>query len=1074
MSFIGATGLDEVQEQFDILQDNIDATNDYINKLYGIPDPTHTAIFGINILNPNLYGLVERAEVNIKALQLGEEGITTNIEGIDTTISGIETEISGIQTEITGIQTEIAGIQTEIAGVQTEITGLEGSISTIQFVELPAIGVSIGLVSGVANDALSKANKSLGIWDESGNDVYHKKSGNVGIGTTFGSVLNNKLEVNGNINIPTGSTFRINNEPFNYTHLAGTQPVSSKWTNATDTATNIYYNTGNVGIGTISGITNKLEVGGNLNISAGSKYKINNVNLAFSDLGGTLSYNSLTDKPTLFDGNYNSLTNKLTQGTNIQITSGNVINNTYSLPTAGIGAGGILGGVRVDNSTIFINGSGIISSAGGTAQVNSDWAETNTSLKSFILNKPTIVNSRWSLSGNEISYNAGNVGIGTSNPFNVLHLHKLGVLQETGIILSDDSTITSSTNRGLHFLKGANNEGYLFNYENKELIFGTFGTERMRILANGNVGIGTATTTTGVLLDVNGIIETRTSIGVGNGLYFKGVANSDLSRVISAGTLSTGSAVNDTILRSTNKLVLQSGTANPAMVIDTANNLGINTNTLIQSKLTINPIVSDNNSFNHSEAPLTITNQTPTSSSVLNDPKSVLHLCRQGTSGQTFGAKASFKLCRYENIFPSSRTRLDITLAHDIYDDKNVMSIQSNGKIGFGLTNPQHDLHLHKTGTTQDVRIQFTDDTTTTGAPRGVHIGKDTNGTAFLYNFEDKTILFGTNAIGRFQITGDGLRFQRDVWHRDLDNNMRLYFLNGSTTYISGYGSTPIEFRQNGSNPIAWFNTEGELTCMFESQTTTDSDHIIIRGNTALTQRGRYRMLIGYQTFTGFHRCYYQDDEYFNNDMSKEDIDIFKNNYKGRIVISTGKIKTDFTRDVPKTDEQIEEVKIDEEVKIEDITEEETTKEEPPPISSTPKEETKSEWYSAIDKDGITIEEAIPIIQLCKVRKDKRVYGVLGSPTRSTNNKGRLIVNSLGEGAICVCNTNGNIENGDYIQSSDVLGYGEKQDDDILHNYSVAKAVMDCTFELDSPYYQCYELANGVRVALIACTYHCA
>ena len=63
--------------------------------------------------------------------------------------------------------------------------------------------------------------------------------------------------------------------------------------------------------------------------------------------------------------------------------------------------------------------------------------------------------------------------------------------------------------------------------------------------------------------------------------------------------------------------------------------------------------------------------------------------------------------------------------------------------------------------------------------------------------------------------------------------------------------------------------------------------------------------------------------------------------------------------------------------------------------------------------DGITIEEAIPIVQLCRVKKDKRVYGVLGSPTRSTNNKNRLIVNSVGEGAIRVCNTSGNIENGD-------------------------------------------------------------
>ncbi len=98
---------------------------------------------------------------------------------------------------------------------------------------------------------------------------------------------------------------------------------------------------------------------------------------------------------------------------------------------------------------------------------------------------------------------------------------------------------------------------------------------------------------------------------------------------------------------------------------------------------------------------------------------------------------------------------------------------------------------------------------------------------------------------------------------------------------------------------------------------------------------------------------------------------------------------------------------------------------------------------------------------------------MLGSADRKTNNKNRLIVNSVGEGAICVCNTNGNIENGDYIQSSELLGFGEKQDDDILHNYSVAKAVMDCTFELDNPYYQCYEIEGGVRVAFIACTYHC-
>ncbi len=45
---------------------------------------------------------------------------------------------------------------------------------------------------------------------------------------------------------------------------------------------------------------------------------------------------------------------------------------------------------------------------------------------------------------------------------------------------------------------------------------------------------------------------------------------------------------------------------------------------------------------------------------------------------------------------------------------------------------------------------------------------------------------------------------------------------------------------------------------------------------------------------------------------------------------------------------------------------------------------------------------------------------------RSNNRPERLILNSVGEGGIWVCSSNGNIENGDYITSSNYLGYGEK------------------------------------------------
>ena len=72
-----------------------------------------------------------------------------------------------------------------------------------------------------------------------------------------------------------------------------------------------------------------------------------------------------------------------------------------------------------------------------------------------------------------------------------------------------------------------------------------------------------------------------------------------------------------------------------------------------------------------------------------------------------------------------------------------------------------------------------------------------------------------------------------------------------------------------------------------------------------------------------------------------------------------------------------------------------------------------------------------------------------------------------------VCNANGNIENGDYIQSSNYLGYGENQQTEFLCNYTVAKATMNCDFQLDSPLYECREIEDGIRIAFISCSYHC-
>jgi hypothetical protein len=152
-----------------------------------------------------------------------------------------------------------------------------------------------------------------------------------------------------------------------------------------------------------------------------------------------------------------------------------------------------------------------------------------------------------------------------------------------------------------------------------------------------------------------------------------------------------------------------------------------------------------------------------------------------------------------------------------------------------------------------------------------------------------------------------------------------------------------------------------------------------------------------------------------------------------------------------------------------------------------------------IGKNAIDINEACPIIRLTNSYKSKKVYGVISDGEDINNpipdgnkiynqgafntimeanpNDNRLFINALGEGAIWVLNVRGNIENGDFICSSGVgQGWGVKQDDDLFHNYTVAKCVMNCDFDIESDLYECEEIiiaGETYKKAFLACVYRC-
>ena len=115
--------------------------------------------------------------------------------------------------------------------------------------------------------------------------------------------------------------------------------------------------------------------------------------------------------------------------------------------------------------------------------------------------------------------------------------------------------------------------------------------------------------------------------------------------------------------------------------------------------------------------------------------------------------------------------------------------------------------------------------------------------------------------------------------------------------------------------------------------------------------------------------------------------------------------------------------------------------------------------------EAITINESLPLVSKTSKRKDKSVFGVIsdaedhdesskrkeqtgawGTVYDKEDGDTRVYINSVGEGAIWVVDASGNLEAGDYITSSNIPGYGELQEDDILHNYTVAKITMDCDF----------------------------
>ena len=223
---------------------------------------------------------------------------------------------------------------------------------------------------------------------------------------------------------------------------------------------------------------------------------------------------------------------------------------------------------------------------------------------------------------------------------------------------------------------------------------------------------------------------------------------------------------------------------------------------------------------------------------------------------------------------------------------------------------------------------------------------------------------------------------------------------NAGTTYFHVNAGT-------SSSPYSWVGYPGFLCWQGNGE-------IRIHGNGS-TYSCAIRVDGGYLTFTGSHDTF--------TPFREEDI--------GKIVYSTGNYATEFKDGV-----KYNKISIMDSCPIVSLT---TTENDKRVIGVLSKIRNQQISYEITDIEYSNLEDKSGYIQS---NIDPKVY--IKNVETDVFNRGHY--NAIGEGGIWVSNKNGNLENGDYITSSTIPGYGQRQNDDLLRNYTVAKITCDCDF----------------------------
>ncbi len=502
--------------------------------------------------------------------------------------------------------------------------------------------------------------------------------------------------------------------------------------------THAYFsNPGNVGIGTTSP-GGKLEVDGqygDLKIgdpSVGTQityYDTTRILMNSSDI--KFYTNSLTERMTIeSNGNVGIGTASPNQLLELKKTSGTVTTRLHadheSTPRTGIefmrGLSDTWGG---DAYTDWKIGSGSSSDA--------DFAITSKDTTSGENERVTI------------EYNTGNVGIGTTNPGATLYV-KNTVGSWPFIVETPYDRVGKfiSTDSGAEIIiqdNSSTDNGNSISVSGDTMGLNTAGSNRIKILANGNVGIGTTSP------DAKLVVEDDSNVVYDDSAYQKtfriekknNQGNNQFANIrfnvtgyegqttaeASIGVVQTSNASSGNLVFGTRN----NGTRSEKMRITSAGNVGIGDTTPLSKLEVAGSIKSTNYDTSHTSE-----------------------------SGVTLGYNATEAMAYLETW-----TSKPLTIRTYNYQAFNIsgneaMRITSAGNVGIGTTTPTAPLHIEGGTNSEVLKIEADSNPFVRWVENGTDVGflQFTGGTAYLSNMGNGSLQFRTNNTTKMLITSGG------------------------------------------------------------------------------------------------------------------------------------------------------------------------------------------------------------------------------------------------------------------------------------------------------------------------------